>query len=171
MIFVNIYGIIIIKVLGRITEKVSFPLKKVMVYTDGACKGNPGPGGFGAILRYRDTEKEISGGAAMTTNNRMELTAVIAALEALKESCEAEVVSDSRYIVDAVERGWLEAWIRRGWKKADRTDVLNTDLWKRLVAQLERHKVSFVWIKGHDGHPYNERCDRMAVCEAEKYKG
>ncbi len=144
-------------------------MKKLTIYTDGACKGNPGPGGYGAILRYKDTEKEISGGEGKTTNNRMELMAVISALEALKEPCEAEIVSDSKYIVDAIERGWLKAWIKKGWKKSDNSEVLNIDLWKKLVLQLERHIVSFTWIKGHDGHPYNERCDRIAVCEAEKF--
>ncbi len=146
-------------------------MKKVFIYTDGACSGNPGAGGWGAVLVYGDRKKELSGGEASTTNNRMELTAAISALEALKEPCEAELTSDSKYLVDAIEKGWLNSWIKKGWKKSDGKEVLNIDLWKRLTVQLEKHRVSFVWIKGHAGHEYNERCDIMAVEESRKFGG
>lgn len=146
-------------------------MKKVTVYTDGACSGNPGPGGFGAILVYNGKEKEISGGESETTNNRMELTAVVTALEALKESCEVEIVSDSKYVVDAVNKGWLLSWQKKNWRKADGKPALNIDLWQRLIPQLERHEVVFSWVKGHDGHDYNERCDALAVGESQKYGG
>ena len=138
-------------------------MKTVELYTDGACSGNPGPGGYGAILVFGGREKELSGGEKETTNNRMELMAAIVGLEALKEPCRVVLTSDSRYLVDAVEKKWLENWIKRGWKKADGKPALNVDLWQRLLAQLERHDVSFVWIKGHAGHPYNERCDSLAT--------
>ena len=138
-------------------------MKRVTLYTDGACSGNPGPGGYCAILVYQGKEKCISGGEKMTTNNRMELLAVIEGLKALKESCEVEVVSDSKYVVDAIEKGWLKSWQAKGWKKADRSPVLNVELWKDLVQVLEQHQVSFTWIRGHAGHPYNERCDAIAV--------
>ena len=144
-------------------------MKKVDIYTDGACKGNPGAGGYGAILVYAGREKEFSGGEAMTTNNRMELLAAITALAALKEPCEVTLTSDSKYLVDAVTKKWVYGWRAKGWKKADGKAALNIDLWERLLEQLEIHKVTFVWIKGHDGHAYNERCDRLAVKEAEKY--
>lgn len=144
-------------------------MKQVTVYTDGACSGNPGPGGFCAILVYQNREKQISGGEKVTTNNRMELSAVILALEALREPCRVEIVSDSRYVVDAVEKGWLDSWQKRGWKKSDRSPVLNVDLWERLIPLLERHKVEFTWIRGHAGHPYNERCDQTAVREAHRF--
>lgn len=144
-------------------------MKKVDIYTDGACKGNPGPGGFGAILVYSGREKELSGGEANTTNNRMELLGAITALEKLKEPCEVTLTSDSKYLVDAVTKGWVYSWKKKGWKKSDGKTALNIDLWERLLSLLETHKVEFVWIKGHDGHAYNERCDRLAVSEAEKY--
>lgn len=143
-------------------------MKKVTVYTDGACSGNPGPGGYCAILVYEGREKCVSGGEKETTNNRMELSAVIAGLSALKEPCEVEIVSDSKYVVDAIEKGWLKSWMTKGWKKADRSPVQNVDLWKRLVELLGRHQVGFTWIRGHAGHPYNERCDAIAV---EEWKG
>ena len=145
-------------------------MKKVNIYTDGACKGNPGPGGWGAILVYKGIEREMSGGDASTTNNRMELTAVIEALEALKEPCEVELCSDSRYVLDALTKGWAVSWRANGWKKADQKPALNSELWDRLLTLTERHKMSYVWVKGHEGHPYNERCDAMAVAEAEKFK-
>ena len=145
-------------------------MKKVNIYTDGACKGNPGPGGWGAILVYKGIEREMSGGDASTTNNRMELTAVIEALEALKEPCEVELCSDSRYVLDALTKGWAVSWRANGWKKADKKPALNSELWDRLLTLTERHKMSYVWVKGHEGHPYNERCDAMAVAEAEKFK-
>ena len=138
-------------------------MKQVTLYTDGACSGNPGPGGYGAILVYGKTEKELSGGEPLTTNNRMELLAAIVGLEALKEACDVRLVSDSKYLVDAVTKGWLDQWQANGWKKADRKPVLNPDLWKRLLAQLDRHSVTFEWIKGHAGHPFNERCDALAT--------
>lgn len=138
-------------------------MKKIKLYTDGACSGNPGPGGWGAVLRYDEQEKELCGGEKHTTNNRMELTAVIEGLAALKEPCEVEVISDSKYVVDAVEKGWARSWQRNGWKKADKKPALNSDLWQRLLDLLNVHKVSFTWIKGHAGHPENERCDFLAV--------
>jgi len=138
-------------------------LKKVTLYSDGACSGNPGPGGWGAILRYGKHERELCGGEPDTTNNRMELTAVIEGLCALKEPCEVEVVSDSKYVVDAIEKGWARSWERAGWKKADKKPALNVDLWERLLALLDKHKVSFKWIRGHTGHPENERCDELAT--------
>jgi ribonuclease HI len=145
-------------------------MKKVMIFTDGACSGNPGPGGWGTILRYGDKEKELSGGEANTTNNRMELTAVISGLEALKEQCEVVVTTDSKYVVDAVTNGWARAWRAKGWIKGDKKPALNPDLWSRLLDLLDEHKVTFNWIKGHAGHPENERCDKLAVTESQKYK-
>ncbi len=144
-------------------------MKKVDIYTDGACKGNPGAGGYGAILVYLGHEKEFSGGEEMTTNNRMELMGAIAALSALKEPCEVTLTSDSKYLVDAVTKNWVYGWRAKGWKKADGKQALNIDLWERLLELLEVHKVTFNWIKGHAGHPYNERCDALAVKEAEKF--
>ena len=141
-------------------------MKKVQIYTDGACSGNPGPGGWGAILRFGSAEKELSGGEKQTTNNRMELTAVITALEALKEPCEVELYSDSKYIIDAVQKGWAKSWQAKGWVKSDKKPALNPDLWERLLALLDKHKVEFIWVKGHAGHPENERCDRLAVAES-----
>ena len=138
-------------------------MKEVNLYTDGACRGNPGKGGWGAILVYGGREKELSGGEAETTNNRMELSAVIAALGALKEPCEVTLTTDSQYVVNAIEKGWLASWQQKGWRKSDRGAVLNVDLWQKLVALLDLHKVNFVWVKGHNGHPYNERCDKLAT--------
>lgn len=138
-------------------------MKKVSIYTDGACRGNPGKGGWGAILVYGGREKELSGGEVETTNNRMELSAVIAALGALKEPCEVTLTTDSQYVVNAIEKGWLASWQQKGWRKSDRGAVLNVDLWQKLVALLDLHKVNFVWVKGHNGHPYNERCDKLAT--------
>ena len=145
-------------------------MKQIELFTDGACSGNPGPGGWGAILRYGEREKELSGGAPQTTNNRMELTAVIEGLAALKESCEVTIVSDSRYVVDGIEKGWAKSWKRNGWRKADKKPALNADLWDRLLSLLDIHRVQFVWIKGHDGHPENERCDAMAVAQSQQCK-
>ena len=142
---------------------------KVTLYTDGACKGNPGPGGWGCVLVYGGAEKELSGGEAKTTNNRMELSAAIAGLSALKSPCEVELWSDSKYLVDAVTKGWARSWKAKGWKKSDGKPALNPDLWEKLLELLSIHKVEFVWVKGHNGHAYNERCDRLAVSEAEKY--
>ncbi len=145
-------------------------MKKVTIYSDGACSGNPGPGGFGTILVYGGAEKCLSAGFRATTNNRMELMGAIEGLEALKESCEVELVSDSKYLCDAVNLGWLEGWKARGWKKADKSPLLNIELWQRLDAQLSRHRVTFTWVKGHSGHPYNERCDKMAVEQYRKFQ-
>ncbi|MFV0399968.1 MAG: ribonuclease HI [Oscillospiraceae bacterium] len=146
-------------------------MKNVRLYTDGACSGNPGPGGWGTILRFGGHEKELSGGEADTTNNRMELTAVIKGLEALKEPCKVDVTSDSRYVVDAVEKGWARGWKARGWKKADKKPALNADLWEQLLRLLDTHDVTFHWIRGHDGHPENERCDALAVEAYQQYIG
>ena len=145
-------------------------MKKVYIYTDGACSGNPGAGGWGAVLKYREHIKELSGFEPETTNNRMELTAVISALEALKEPCEVVLTTDSKYVCDGIEKGWARSWRANGWKKADKKPALNPDLWERLLDLLERHKVSFVWVKGHAGHPENERCDQLAVAEYRKYQ-
>jgi ribonuclease HI len=145
-------------------------MKQVQIFTDGACQGNPGPGGWGAILRYQGREREISGGEAQTTNNRMELRAVIEALSLLKEPCEVTLCSDSRYVCDAIEKGWAKSWKRNGWRKADKKPALNSDLWERLLELLTVHRVTVTWVRGHDGHPENERCDRLAVAAAEKNK-
>ena len=144
--------------------------KEVQLFTDGACSGNPGPGGWGAILRYKGQEKELSGGEPMTTNNRMELLGAITGLAALKEPCEVVLTSDSKYLVDAVNKKWAVGWRKKGWKKGDGKPALNIDLWERLLDLLEIHRVTLVWVKGHAGHPYNERCDRLAVSEAEKFR-
>lgn len=144
-------------------------MKTVEIYTDGACSGNPGPGGWGAILRYNGVEKELSGGEAQTTNNRMELTAAIKALEALKESCAVELYSDSKYLVDALEKGWAEGWRKRGWVKSDKKPALNPDLWQRLLELLEMHSVSCHWVKGHAENQFNNRCDAMAVAMRDSF--
>ncbi len=145
-------------------------MKKVEIFTDGACSGNPGPGGWGAILRCNGTEKELSGGEKDTTNNRMELTAVISALKALKYPCEVSVTTDSKYVYESVTKGWVYSWQKNGWKKADKKPALNPDLWAELLTLLEIHNVTLNWVKGHNEHPENERCDRLAVAECEKYK-
>ena len=142
-------------------------MKEVTIYTDGACSGNPGPGGWGAVLRYNGKEKEISGGEAMTTNNRMELMAVIVALEALNRPCEVEVHSDSQYVVNAFNKHWIDGWKKRGWKTANKQPVKNRDLWERLLAAKSKHKVEFIWVKGHAGHELNERCDELATTAAD----
>ena len=145
-------------------------MKKVELYTDGACRGNPGPGGWGAILVYGKYRRELSGGEASTTNNRMELTAAIEGLSALKMPCEVTLTSDSRYLVDAVTLGWLDEWRRKNWRLKSHGTVKNPELWEKLAELLEVHRVDFVWVKGHDGHPENERCDRLATTEADKFK-
>ena len=142
-------------------------MKHVDIYTDGACRGNPGRGGWGAILVYGETEKELSGGERETTNNRMELTAVISALRALREPCQVTLTADSKYVVDAVTRGWASSWRAHGWRKADKSPALNADLWESLLDLLEIHQVTFVWVRGHNGHPYNERCDALATAFAD----
>lgn len=144
--------------------------KKVTLYTDGACSGNPGPGGWAAILIYKGAERELSGGERETTNNRMELTGAIRGLAALKEPCEVELISDSKYLVDAVTRGWLASWVKNGWRKSDKKPVLNVDLWQELLALMERHEVSFSWVQGHAENEYNNRCDALAVSERDKFK-
>jgi ribonuclease HI len=145
-------------------------MKRVELYTDGACRGNPGPGGWGAILVYHGKEKELSGGEASTTNNRMELMAAIAGMSALREPCQIVLTSDSKYLVDAINKGWLASWKRNGWRKADKSAVLNVELWQKIDSLLEIHDVSFVWVHGHTGHPYNERCDALATAYADKFK-
>lgn len=145
-------------------------MKEVQLYTDGACSGNPGPGGYGAILVYKDQEKEFSGGEKSTTNNRMELLSVIVGLEALREPCRVILTSDSRYVIDGLEKGWAKGWRARGWVKADKKPALNSDLWARLLDLTEKHEMEYVWVRGHRGHPYNERCDRLAVSEYQKWK-
>lgn len=137
-------------------------MKKIELFTDGACSGNPGRGGYGIILKYGNNTKEISEGFYLTTNNRMELLAAIIGLEALKEPCEVDLYSDSKYLTDAINKGWLISWQSRGWKKADKSPVLNVDLWQRLLPLLEKHSITWHWLKGHDGHPENERCDLLA---------
>ena len=144
-------------------------MKTVTIYTDGACSGNPGPGGWGAILMYGQHKKELSGGEAMTTNNRMELTAAIEALAALKEPCRVTLTSDSKYLVDAITQGWAKSWQAKGWRKADKSPALNPDLWEKLLKLLDSHEVELVWVKGHDGHPYNERCDKLATAFADSF--
>ncbi|MBQ9416388.1 MAG: ribonuclease HI [Clostridia bacterium] len=148
-------------------------LKHVDLYTDGACRFNPGPGGWGAILVYRGVEKELCGGMKQTTNNQMELTAVIEGLAALKEKCEVCVTTDSRYVADSVEKGWARGWKAAGWmrgSKSKKEPVPNAELWDRLLGLLDKHEVSFVWVRGHNGHPYNERCDALATRCADRYK-
>ncbi|NLP26350.1 MAG: ribonuclease HI [Clostridiales bacterium] len=144
-------------------------MKKVEIFSDGACSGNPGPGGYGVILRYKDNVKELSGGERDTTNNRMELMGVIIGLSALKEPCEVILTTDSKYVVDSVTKGWVYGWKKRGWIKSDKKPALNVDLWERLLPLLEKHKVEFKWVKGHAGHPENERCDELAVIQRDKY--
>ncbi len=144
--------------------------KTVTLYTDGACSGNPGPGGWAAILLYGSFQKELSGGEARTTNNRMELTAVIRGLEALNQPCVVELYSDSKYVIDALEKGWARSWQRRGWVKSDKKPALNPDLWERLLALCSLHEVHLHWVKGHASNPCNNRCDELAVAEWKKFK-
>ena len=138
-------------------------LKRVEIFTDGACSGNPGPGGWGVVLRFGSYEKELSGGEKSTTNNRMELTAAIKGLEALKEPCCVTLTTDSKYVADGIQKGWAKSWQQNGWRKADKKPALNPDLWERLLELCDTHKVTINWVKGHAGHPENERCDRLAV--------
>jgi ribonuclease HI len=148
------------------------PVLKIQIYTDGSSRGNPGPGGYGAVLRYTDTkgelhEKELSQGYENTTNNRMELMGAIAALEELKKPCEVELYSDSRYLIDAFNKGWVKNWKAKGWRKADKKPVLNQDLWQRLLNAMEPHHLTFIWVEGHAGHAENERCDHLATTAAD----
>ncbi|MBQ6431427.1 MAG: ribonuclease HI [Oscillospiraceae bacterium] len=145
-------------------------MKHVTIYTDGACSGNPGPGGWGAILEWNGHEKEFSGGEPNTTNNRMELSGVIFALQALKEPCEIELYTDSKYVFDAVDKGWVYAWRASGWRKADRKPALNVDLWEALLPLLETHAVTWHWVKGHAENEKNNRCDQLAVAESKKFQ-
>ena len=144
-------------------------MKHVYIYTDGSCTCTPGPGGWCAILVYNGVEKVISGGASETTNNRMELTAIIEALRALKERCRVTLTSDSKYALDALQNGWAVSWRAKGWRKADKSQALNPDLWEELLSLVEKHEIEYVWVKGHAGHEYNERCDERAQAEAAKY--
>ena len=144
-------------------------MKKVILYTDGACSGNPGPGGYAAILIYNGVEKEISGGEKNTTNNKMEMMAVIKGLEMLKEACEVSVYSDSAYVVNSIEKGWVYSWKKNNWKKADKKEVKNIELWERMLELMNMHKVSFLKVKGHSNDELNNRCDRLAVAEREKF--
>lgn len=142
-------------------------MKEVFIYTDGACKGNPGPGGWGAILVYGEREKEMCGGEAVTTNNRMELMGAISAFEALKEPCHVNFCSDSKYVIDGLSKGWAKGWRAKGWKKSDGKPALNPELWERLLKATSPHSITYQWVKGHAGHPYNERCDKLASDKAD----
>lgn len=145
-------------------------MKTVTIYTDGACSGNPGPGGWGAILEYQGVERELSGGEEKTTNNRMELTAVLQALQCLKQPCIVELYSDSKYVIDALQKGWAIGWRSRGWRKADKKPALNLDLWAALLAECEKHEMHYHWVKGHADNPKNNRCDELAVAAYQKWK-
>ncbi|MDE5937433.1 MAG: ribonuclease HI [Ruminococcus sp.] len=144
-------------------------IKTVEIFSDGACSGNPGAGGYGTILRFGSIEKELSGGEAHTTNNRMELMGVITGLSALKEPCNVIVTTDSKYVVDSVTKGWVYNWQKKNWIRSKDKPVPNTDLWKQLLPLLDKHNVTFKWVKGHAGHPENERCDRLAVEQRNKF--
>ena len=144
-------------------------MKTVTLYTDGACSGNPGPGGWGAILEFQGTEKELSGGESATTNNRMELTAVIAGLSALKEPCIVELYSDSKYVIDGLSLGWAASWRKNGWRKSDKKPALNPDLWEKLLELTEIHQMRYHWVKGHAENEKNNRCDELAVAESKKF--
>ena len=146
-------------------------MKEVQIYTDGACSGNPGPGGYGTILVYGTVEKELSQGFAQTTNNRMELLAAIVGLEALRERCRVTLYSDSKYLIDAVTLGWAKKWQANGWRRSGREQAANPDLWERLLTLCDAHDITWVWVKGHAGHAYNERCDRLAVAATQAAKG
>ena len=145
-------------------------MKQITIYTDGACSGNPGPGGWGAILEYKGNRRSLSGGEAQTTNNRMEMTAVLRALECLKEPCKITLCSDSKYVIDALSKGWAKSWRAKGWVKSDKKPALNADLWELILQAAEPHEWTYHWIKGHSGHPENEACDQMAVKEAAKFR-
>lgn len=144
-------------------------LPKVIIYTDGSCSGNPGPGGWGAVLIFGENKKTVAGGSKNTTNNRMELTAVIEALSALKRPCEIELHSDSQYFINAMTKGWLESWQKKGWVKADKKPVLNRDLWERIIEETSKHEMTYVWVRGHNGDEYNELCDFLATEQTKKY--
>jgi ribonuclease HI len=141
-------------------------MKKVTIYSDGACSGNPGPGGYGTILSFNGVTKELSGGFRNTTNNRMELLGAIVGLEALKEKCDVTMVTDSQYVVNGIEKGWARRWKANGWMRNRKEPAINPDLWGRLLSAIDRHSVRFTWVRGHNGHPENERCDSLAVTAA-----
>jgi ribonuclease HI len=143
-------------------------MKQITIYSDGACSGNPGPGGYGTIIKYNGVEKELSGGFRNTTNNRMEIMGAIAGLEALKEPCEVTIITDSQYLVNTIEKGWAEKWKANGWMRNNKDKALNVDLWERMLKLTQIHNVTFNWIKGHNGHPENERCDSLAVSAASR---
>ncbi len=145
-------------------------MKQVVIYTDGACSGNPGPGGWGAILQYKDTERELSGGEKLTTNNRMELLGAISALSALKEPCGIDLYTDSQYIANAINKGWLQGWKAKNWKRKD-GELKNVDLWQELDKLLNTHSVTFHWVKGHADNKFNNRCDELAVIQRDKFSG
>lgn len=145
-------------------------MKEVTLYTDGACSGNPGKGGWGAILIYKDCKKEMSGGEKETTNNKMELTAAIEGLSALKEPCRVKLYSDSKYLIDGITKGWARSWRAKNWKKSDGKPALNVELWEKILELDEYHEIEYIWVKGHAGNPYNERCDRLAVAYYESIK-
>lgn len=145
-------------------------MKEVTLYTDGACSGNPGKGGWGAILIYKDYKKEMSGGEKDTTNNKMELTAAIEGLSALKEPCRVKLYSDSKYLIDGITKGWARSWRAKNWKKSDGKPALNVELWEKILELDEYHEIEYIWVKGHAGNPYNERCDRLAVAYYENLK-
>ncbi len=145
-------------------------IKKVKLYTDGACSGNPGPGGYGAILIYKGIEREISDYEISTTNNRMEIMAVIKGLELLKEPCEVTVYSDSSYVVNSIDKGWIYSWKKNNWIKSDKEKVKNIELWERMLELMQMHKVKFVKVKGHSDNAYNNRCDKLAVSARNKVK-
>lgn len=145
-------------------------MKDVEIFTDGACQGNPGPGGWGSILRYNNHEKEISGGEKYTTNNRMEITAVLEAIRLLKEPCNITLYSDSQYVCNAIEKGWAKKWRSNCWMRTKKDPAINADLWEQLLTIIEKHNLNIVWVKGHAGHPENERCDQLAVAAAQKAK-
>ncbi len=147
-------------------------MQEVKIFSDGSSRGNPGPGGYGSVLQFRDRagklhELELSGGFECTTNNRMELLGAVVALEALKRPCKVTLISDSQYLVNAFNKNWVAGWLKRGWRNAQKQPVKNIDLWKRLLAAKEKHEVEFVWVKGHAGHPENERCDALATAAAD----
>ena len=145
-------------------------MKKITIYTDGACSGNPGPGGWGAILEYKGVRKEISGGEAETTNNRMELMGIIRALEQLKEPCDITFCSDSKYVMDGLSKGWAKGWRARGWVKSDKKPALNVDLWEQLLQLIAQHELHYHWVKGHAENEFNNRCDELAVAESRKFR-